>query len=69
MAEIKEFKENFIFEELERLLNNHEDDFVFYINEYFTNDEKINHAENLLRMIEQYQRIIPEIKLKLKNSK
>jgi hypothetical protein len=56
---------DFIFDEMKTILKKREDDMLWYIKEYFTQDEINRHSENLLRMVSGVDGDIAEIKIKL----
>jgi hypothetical protein len=56
---------DFKFMEIKTILKKKEDDMLWYIKEYFTEDEINRHSENLLRMVSGVDGDIAEIKMKL----
>ena len=56
---------DFIFTEIKTIFEKKENDMLWYIKEYFTEDEIDRHSENLLRMISGVDGYIAEIEMKL----
>jgi hypothetical protein len=56
---------DFILNEVRDILKEREEDMLWYIKEYFTEDEINRHSENLLRMVQGVDGDIAEIKMKM----
>lgn len=58
-------KTDFIFNQIEMLLDKQQQDILWYMEKFFTEDEMKSHSENLLQMISKTKSEIPFIKMQL----
>lgn len=56
---------DFIFNQIENLLDKQQQDILWYMEKFFTEDEMKSHSENLLQMISKSKSEIPFIKMQL----